>query len=356
MRRLTAVAMLALVLAACGREQPEPNVNAYALEIMHWRAERLERLKQPTGYLNQIGLFWLQPGTHSFGSDPATDVRFPAAAAAVIGYFEVGVEGVWMQVRDGVDVQLDEAPVDRILIADDTTDAPLQIRHGSLAWSVIRRDGRFAVRLRDFAHPFVATFGPLPYYPVARSLRVPAVFRPYDEPRIANVDTVIEGLGYHPESPGTVEFEIGGEVYSLEAYASGDRFFFVFGDQTNRDDTYGAGRFLYADRPDDTGRTVMDFNQAYSPPCAFNDFSTCPVASPRNRLPIRIEAGEKYDPALHYSADGSLSSNVSPAFSVRRDSSGLAMAAAGVQTPPPTARSSFARHTAHSLSILLVEP
>ena len=45
--------------------------------------------------------------------------------------------------------------------------------------------------------------------------------------------------------------------------------------------------------------TVLDFNLAYNPPCAFNEFSTCPVATPRNRLAIAIVAGEKFVPALH---------------------------------------------------------
>ena len=48
---------------------------------------------------------------------------------------------------------------------------------------------------------------------------------------------------------------------------------------------------------------VLDFNKSYSPPCAFNDFSTCPIASPRNRLDVRIDAGEKYDEALHYAGE-----------------------------------------------------
>jgi uncharacterized protein (DUF1684 family) len=59
--------------------------------------------------------------------------------------------------------------------------------------------------------------------------------------------------------------------------------------------TYPAGRFLYAPLPDENGRTVLDFNLAYSPPCAFNDFATCPIAAPDNRLPVRIEAGERFD-------------------------------------------------------------
>lgn len=114
-----------------------------------------------------------------------------------------------------------------------------------------------------------------------------------------DVNTTIEGLGYHPRSPGKVAFEIDGATYELEAYESGDELFFVFADRTSGRETYPAGRFVYAAAPDENGTTVLDFNRAYNPPCAFNDFATCPVASPRNRLAVRIEAGEKYDPTVH---------------------------------------------------------
>jgi hypothetical protein len=277
---------------------------AYEQEVLEWRSGRLESLKDPLGYLNQVGLFWLEEGgSYRFGSGPDTDVRIPGNAAPVIGVFDVSADGVRLTAEADVDLRSEGRSVQSILILDDTTETPVQITHRSFAWSVVKRDGRFAVRVRDFEHPFVATFGPLPYFDIDPQYRVPAKLRRYDAPKIANVDTVIAGLGYHPESPGVVEFEIDGQTYELEAYTSGDQLFFVFGDATNRDDTYGAGRFLYAAAPGEDGVTVLDFNQSYSPPCAFNDFSTCPVASPRNRLPIRIEAGEKYDPALRYSAD-----------------------------------------------------
>ena len=133
--------------------------------------------------------------------------------------------------------------------------------------------------------------------------RVEAVLHPYAEPRRITVNTVIEGFTQNPVAPGTVTFAIDGVEYELEPALAGDSLFFVFGDQTNRGETYGAGRYLYAAMPGEDGRFVLDFNKAYSPPCAFNDFSTCPVASPRNRLPIRIEVGEKYDKALHFSPD-----------------------------------------------------
>ncbi len=306
MKNSIALTLIVLVLSSCSQAEPSLDKQAYEQQLMDWRAGRLERLLAPNGYLNQIGLFWLDEGTYKIGSGPDNDIRLPAKAAPQIGVFEVGEAGVQMRVESGVEVLNGDQQVASILLADDTTPEPVQLSHGSIAWMAIKRDDRVGVRVRDFEHPFVDTFGPLPYFPVDSSLRLQGILKRYDVPRIVNVGTVIEGLGYHPESPGIVEFVIGGQTYTLEAYTSGDQLFFVFGDATSRDDTYGAGRFLYADLPGDDGKTIVDFNRAYSPPCAFNDFSTCPVASPRNRLPIRIEAGEKFDKALHYSAEASL--------------------------------------------------
>ncbi len=300
--RLSA-ALAATILASCSQSGATFDSAAHTQEVLDWREWRIEQLKDPTGYLNQIGLFWLQPGTYSFGSADSNDVIFGGGAAAQIGVFTVGPDGVSMQVFPGIDVRSGGELVQDIAIAADTTGDGVMVTHGALAWTVVEREGRYAVRLRDFEHPFVDTFGPLPYFDIDPSLRVQASLRRYPEPRIANVGTVIEGLGYHPQSPGIVEFEIDGQSYELEAYTSGERLFYVFGDQTNRDATYGAGRFLYSTTPGEGGQTILDFNKSYSPPCAFNDFSTCPVASPRNRLAIRVEAGEKFDSVFHYSAE-----------------------------------------------------
>lgn len=301
---MVAIAASAVFAASCGQAPAGAGSAAYEATVQEWREARLARLKEPSGFLNQVGLFWLSAGTHTFGSHEGNDVRFPAHLPGSIGVFEVGEDGVRMRVDADVEVLSNGRSVKNLLIADDTQETPVELRLGSIGWSVIKRDNRFAVRVRDFEHPFARDFGPLPYYPIDVSMRVPGTLRRYDTPRTVNVNTVIEGLGYHPESPGIVEFQIDDQPFSLEAYTAGERLFFVFGDATNRDDTYGAGRFLYADSPAADGEMTLDFNLSYSPPCAFNDFSTCPVASPRNRLPIRIEAGEKYHPGLHYSPEG----------------------------------------------------
>jgi hypothetical protein len=66
----------------------------------------------------------------------------------------------------------------------------------------------------------------------------------------------------------------------------------MFADATSGRETYGAGRFLYIPLPVN-GAAVLDFNKAYNPPCALNDFATCPLPPYQNHLKLKIEAGEK---------------------------------------------------------------
>lgn len=287
----------------CGPGDAPFDPGQYEADTLQWRAERLRRLRGADGYLNLAGLFWLHEGDNSIGSAADNDVVLPDKAAARIGQLQVTDAGVVMVAEAGVDVRYEDVPVRSVLIADDTTDHPVSITHGSLVWTVIKRDNRYALRLRDYEHPAIEAFPPLQYYPIDPALRVAGRLQKFDQAKTLNVETVIEGLGWNPVSPGVVEFDIDGQTYELEAYASGEQLFFVFGDQTSGRETYPAGRFLYADLPTTGDATILDFNRAYNPPCAFNDFATCPVASPQNRLAVRIEAGEKYDPQVHSTPD-----------------------------------------------------
>lgn len=299
-------ALLSVVLLSSARSPGETQVesDAYKQEILQWRIDRLANLKAPSGYLNLVGLYWLENGTTLIGAATDNDIVFPDNAAPYVGKLQVNTDGVVLAAHPDADVRYEGIPADSIFISDDTSMNPVALTHGSLGWTIIKRDGRFALRLRDFAHPALDNFAPLTYYPIDPALRVAATLQPFEEPKILNVKTTIEGLGYRPESPGTVTFEIDGVTHELEAYSSGDRLFFVFGDQTSGRETYPAGRFVYASWPDEEGETFLDFNKSYNPPCAFNAFATCPVASPGNRLKTRIEAGEIYDPETHSVPDG----------------------------------------------------
>ena len=64
-------------------------------------------------------------------------------------------------------------------------------------------------------------------------------------------------------------------------------------DGTSGTSTYGAGRFMQAPLAAD-GSVDVDFNRFYQPPCAFCDFTTCPMPPLGNVLPFPVEAGERF--------------------------------------------------------------
>ena len=91
--------------------------------------------------------------------------------------------------------------------------------------------------------------------------------------------------------------QLNGKTYKLDAVGDDKGLFFVFRDDTAGATTYKPGRFLYVENKPKAGETfLLDLNRAYNPPCAFSEFTTCPLPPKQNILKVRIEAGEKYPP------------------------------------------------------------
>ncbi len=129
-------------------------------------------------------------------------------------------------------------------------------------------------------------------FPIDENWRLVGRYVLFDEPRVLRTPNVL-GTVTEEEIYGEIRFEIGGEMRSLRS--SGDPAegcFVVFGDRTNGSETYGGGRFVWIGAEDDEDNIIIDFNRAYNPPCVFSPFATCPLPTPNNRLPLRIEAGE----------------------------------------------------------------
>ena len=103
---------------------------------------------------------------------------------------------------------------------------------------------------------------------------------------------------------GDLVFDLDGTEYRLSAfdtvYGGTAKLQLVFGDLTNGSETYGAGRFLFLDRPaesrdlrpGDSVALTIDFNRATVPPCGFSNQMNCPLPPAQNRLPFALRAGE----------------------------------------------------------------
>ena len=144
-------------------------------------------------------------------------------------------------------------------------------------------------------------FTALPYYPIDPSLRFDdRILEPYtgSEPSNFQIPTS-DGRLRPAHRAGILAFDVGGERRTLTAYTfdggDGESLFVPFLDPGSGTDTYGAGRYLDLD-PEENGTYTLDFNLAYHPSCVYDVRFSCPLTPAENRLPIRIEAGERLAP------------------------------------------------------------
>ncbi len=271
--------------------------SSHEQEVERWRAGRLRRLTGPDGWLSLVGLAWLHEGPNSIGSDPRSDVVLPGGKApAGLGTIELRDGRATLRADPDAELQHEGRPIRAALeLRDDAGGAePTVVTLGSLSFQLIRRDDALAVRVRDSENPARDGFRGIEHFPVDPRWRVEARFEPYDPPGVARAPTIL-GSEETYAVPGALAFRVGDAELRLEPFLEPGEtdLFIVFGDLTNRSDTYEGGRYLYAEPPGPDGTVVLDFNRAYNPPCVFTPYATCALPLPENRLPIRVEAGEK---------------------------------------------------------------
>lgn len=300
------ISILAFVLlVSCETKSTMPAISpeAHREEVEKWFEKRVEDLRGLSGWLNLAGLYWLKEGVNTFGSAPDNDVVFPNGKIAEhAGYFLVKDGVVTLEASTVADIKGIYGGVTRETVyhPDSVSRTPM-LEHGTLLWFVIKRDDRFAVRLRDFESEGLSKFKGIERYPVDLKWRVSATLEAATPGKTIDITNIV-GQTTAQVSPGTLVFEIDGKECRLDAIKEiGDDLFVIFADPTNLNETYPAGRYIYVKPPDATGQTVIDFNKAYNPPCAFTTFATCPLPPRQNVLDVAITAGErKYDDPLQH--------------------------------------------------------
>jgi uncharacterized protein (DUF1684 family) len=274
----------------------------YVREVEAWRQKRLERLQADDGWLTVVGLHWLKAGPTSFGAAAGNDLILPGAgtpARAGVLTLDAATGRVTVEAAAGATLGLRGKPVTRAVLTTDAGGrAPDILTLGAVTLQIIDRGGRLGVRVKDAHSEARRSFRGLKWYPIKPELRVRARLIRHTKPTTLSVPSII-GVTEAMPSPGVVELQLDGKPQRLTPVLEpGEhRLFFIFRDATSGRTTYGAGRFLYADPPArDDGEMVLDFNEAYSPPCAFTAYATCPMPPPENRLSVPVEAGELAPP------------------------------------------------------------
>lgn len=289
-------ALAVLSSSACNSRAPDPPplTPEVVKEITDWRAKH--EVDYRRDWVSIAGLHDLKPGTNTAGSDKANDIVLPASVPASLGKFVLDGQRVRFEPAKGAPVLLKEKPVATAIdLKDDAGSGADELVVSDVRLVVHVSGERRSIRVRDPNGEQARGFLGFSWFPIDARYRVVGRFIKDAEPRkLPVVNTFGDTDTYSTE--GVVEFTLLGRTLRLRPFTTRPkRFYFVFRDASSGQETYEAARFVYSTLLDD-GTTIVDFNQAYNPPCAFNPYTTCPIPLKENRLPVKILAGEKAYP------------------------------------------------------------
>ena len=289
---------LVITLAdGCSRTASNFDAAAHKKDVEEWQQQRAAGISSDSSWLTLFGLFWLKEGENRFGSDASNDIVFPLGKApGSAGTFHLRNGVVSLEAQPDAGIQFHDSVVGSLLLNSDADGlgAPTVLKLGPLTFFVIKRGDQFAIRARDKDNPARKNFKGLEFFPIDPKWRVEARFEPYDPPRIIPIATIINTVE-NDTCPGRLVFQIDGTACTLQAVkerGTPDKLFIMFSDETSGKETYGLGRQMYADLPKDNN-VILDFNKSYNWPCVYTEYATCPIPPRQNRLPVRVEAGEK---------------------------------------------------------------
>ncbi|KZM35546.1 DUF1684 domain-containing protein [Oerskovia enterophila] len=272
-----------------------------------WHAERERSLREPHGWLTLTALHWVPESPTTFAGLPgqwwsdAEGVHLRAAAADAI------VPAGSQDALRGTHVQDVAEGASRIVatFAPDGADPA-----SAVAVELVRRTGRYGLRVRDPRARARVAFEGVPTFSYDPAWVLDAPVRWYDEPVAEVVGGAQPGLEHHVQVVGEVDVVRDGVTTTLRLTGKpGGGATLLFTDPAPG---VADWRILFVDRDavgggadeDEAGEGVrsdgqpgptlrLDLNRTLNLPYAFSDFGTCPQPVAGNVLPFSVEAGEK---------------------------------------------------------------
>ena len=290
--------LLALVVLYACTNSPrmtDEELKTYSREVDAWHLDRINTLRSEEGWLNLAGLFWLSPGINTLGTGEDQDIRFPEGSIPVsAGVLLLNNGKVTARFSSSSGILVNGQQLSEAIVFDKDSVKKMVMESGTYRWTIIKREDKYGIRLRDLAHPRLEKFKGIERFELNPEMKFEATLMVADTIKTIPITNVL-GQTTQQYSPGTIRFTFEGKSNTLDLIDEGDGgdYFIVFGDKTNGKTTYDAGRFLYVKRPGADGMITLDFNKSFNPPCAFSPFATCPLPPLQNILDLMIEAGEK---------------------------------------------------------------
>lgn len=265
----------------------------YEEALLKWRAGRYESLVRENGWLALAGLHWLKTGRNLIGSNPMCEVTLPERAPTFLGIVEWKGKIARFQVAEGVRVEVNGRLAHKAILHPSSDPKPSFITWNNLRMVLHEHGNKSAIRVWDNEREERRSLPPLKWFPINKNFRIPARYTRHPQAQVSQQEDTFGEL-VEDRVDGFITFKYEGQTYKLNVSETNEHKLFVkFRDETSKKETYPPCRYYYTE-PVKDGKVMLDFNYAYSPPCAFTPYATCIFASQQNTLPFRVEAGEIY--------------------------------------------------------------
>jgi uncharacterized protein len=270
---------------------PDP---AHVKQVQEWRAKHEADYRRD--WVSIAGLHFLKPGANTAGSAKTNDIVVSPNVPPTIGRFVLNGQRVRFEPAPGAKVMLANRPVESAIdLKDDSGQGADELVINDVRMVIHVSGDRLSLRVRDPNGELARGFLGFTWFQIDEKYRVVGRFIKDAEPKKMQVVNTLGDIDAYT-TEGVIEFTLLGKKMTVRPFTTRPkRFYIVFRDQSSGKETYETARFLYSDLRDD-GTTVLDFNEAYNPPCSFNPYTTCPIPLKENRLPVKILAGEKAYP------------------------------------------------------------
>jgi uncharacterized protein len=277
--------------------------DAYKKEIAEWRDNADKRLRRDNGWLTLAGRYVMKDGENTIGTGKDNAIVLPAGIGperlgTVVVDSKLGNKGVTLKLGQGISMMSNEMPFEgerQMVVGGDKPD---WVKLGRMQFQVIERNGRYVLRLADNESTVRSRFAGRVWFDTKDDMRVTGKYVPHSKTKMIPIVNVLDEITDTP-SPGYIEFTLKGKKYKLDAVAEpkDKELFIILKDKTAGAETYGSGRFLSVEWPEGVkakgGAVQIDLNKIYNPPCAFSEFTTCPLPPKQNIMQTRLEAGEQ---------------------------------------------------------------
>lgn len=287
--KLLYIFVIVLVITSCKNEAQKLAIDDTYKE--NWTAFLNAKTKErQNDYLQLIALKKLDSNSNTFGSDKSNDFVFEIKnLPKTIGTVYMSADSLVFEAAENTIVKTTNSDtITQILLELDEYGSSQKLVFERISWQIITRSGQHYLRVWDDQNPTITDFKGYEWFDLNPNFILNGQFTYFPEIKSEIVKAEVDGKR-SVKFIGQVSFNYNNETYTLDVGQSG---FTMVGDDTSGDNTYGGGRYMYLDLPEDNGAVTVDFNTLYNPPCAFSEFTTCLYPPRQNVLPFELTAGE----------------------------------------------------------------